>query len=217
LDRPQTALEDLISFARSAVKRRCEMKGLKGLVVIPPGASSASGTLGYVAAGMEIAAQARTGVCPDPERVYVALGTGGTAAGLALGLAIEGLDTEVVAVRVASRATGNFAFLNLLAYKSMKILQKAGIEMEMPKLNIKVDSRFIGPGYAVATKESLDSMECAKTAGLSLETTYTGKAMAALLADRRAHSRPGPLMFVNTFCPIDGLAGAPDRFKEKNP
>lgn len=202
--------------ALAALGRGSQLRGLRGIQVIPPGASSARGTLGYVAAGMEIAEQVRSGECPAPKRVYVALGTGGTAAGLALGMALLGLDAELVAVRVASRLTGNREFLKLLSYKSMKILQKAGIEVEMPKLSIKVDDRFVGDGYACSTRASAEAVARAGDAGLLLETTYTGKAMAAVLADRESGAEAGPCIFVNTYCPIERIDRAVVSRRDEN-
>ncbi|MBT8447173.1 MAG: pyridoxal-phosphate dependent enzyme, partial [Gammaproteobacteria bacterium] len=68
--------------------------------IIPMGGSSWLGVLGFVAAGLELAAQLEAAGLAAPARVYVANGTMGTAAGLALGIALAGLETEVHAVRV---------------------------------------------------------------------------------------------------------------------
>lgn len=202
IDRPIDTSKELFRFAMEAVGN---LSGTGGLIVIPPGASSARGTLGYVAAGLELAAQVRIGACPEPRRIYVALGTGGTAAGLALGLALAGLDSEVVAVRVASRATGNRKFLFALARRSLNLLRKAGLDVDMPRLKVTVDNRFIGPGYARVTKEACDAIWHGKSLGLDLETTYTGKAFAALIADRQIVPKAGPEMFIHTLGSIEHL------------
>ena len=60
---------------------------------IPLGGSTPLGTLGHVNAALELADQVERGELPLPGRVVVPLGSGGTAAGLALGFAIAGLDT----------------------------------------------------------------------------------------------------------------------------
>jgi hypothetical protein len=52
---------------------------------IPLGGSNALGSLGFVDAAHEIATQVRAGDLPEPDVVIVALGSGGTAAGLAVG------------------------------------------------------------------------------------------------------------------------------------
>ncbi len=207
-NRPFVMLKEII---HSAFENMKNPSGQKGLTMIPPGASSALGTLGYVAAGLELATQVSRGKCPSPRRVYVALGTGGTAAGLAVGLALAGLKSEVVAVRVATRAVGNYAYLNMLARRSINLLTRAAIGITVPKLNIKIDHRFIGPGYAHVTREAHDAVEYCQRVGVSLDTTYTGKAFAALLTDRRAEPNIGPLLFMNTLGSIDHLGS-----KERN-
>ncbi len=67
------------------------------------GGSSALGALGYVEAALELAEQVERGELPGPAQVVVALGSGGTVAGLVLGFALAGLDTRVVAVQVNDR------------------------------------------------------------------------------------------------------------------
>jgi hypothetical protein len=58
---------------------------------------------------------------------------------------------------------------------------------------------YVGPGYAHPTPEARRAVELlARLEGLPLETTYTGKAMAALLDHARQH--PGArLLFVDTY------------------
>ena len=73
----------------------------KGSYYIPAGGSNELGAGGYVEAARELAAQVRAGVMPEPDLIVVALGTGGTAAGLLAGLALEGMRTRVLAVTVA--------------------------------------------------------------------------------------------------------------------
>jgi len=64
--------------------------------LLPAGGSSAVGALGYVEAALEIAAQVEDGSLPEPAHVVVPVGTGGTAAGLALGFQLAGLRSRVV-------------------------------------------------------------------------------------------------------------------------
>jgi D-cysteine desulfhydrase len=187
--------------------------GLRRALLIPPGASSPMGTLGYVACGLELADQIAAGDCPEPARIYTALGTGGTAAGLALGLALAGARTEVVAVRVASVAAGNRWFLGLLAHRAFALLSRRGLATTRPGLRLRVDHRFAGPGYGHETPAARLAVAAAAAAGLELETTYTGKALAALLEDRRIAGarRRETVMFLNTCGPLAALHGAPGR------
>ena len=59
--------------------------------VLPAGGSSPLGVLGYVEASFEIARQVEAGELPEPSHAVVAIGSSGSAAGLALGLRIAGL------------------------------------------------------------------------------------------------------------------------------
>jgi D-cysteine desulfhydrase len=178
---------------------------------IPPGASNAAGTLGYVACGLELAEQVAAGECPRPSRVYTALGTGGTAAGLALGLALAGLGIEVVAVRVAAPLSGNRAFLEVLARRTFSLLIRRGLAAPWPGLRLRVEHGFAGPGYGHPTPAAERAVALARTAGLALETTYTGKALAALIEDSRApRSRgAGPALFLQTCGALPRGNGAP--------
>jgi D-cysteine desulfhydrase len=60
--------------------------------VIPMGGSSWLGTVGFVAAGLELAEQINSGEIQAPDKLYVGAGTMGTAVGIALGLAIAKSD-----------------------------------------------------------------------------------------------------------------------------
>jgi D-cysteine desulfhydrase len=67
-------------------------------LVIATGGSSLRGVLGFIDAGLELADQIRRGELPEPARIYVAVGTGGTVAGLAAGLSLAGVRSLVVGV-----------------------------------------------------------------------------------------------------------------------
>ena len=58
---------------------------------VPPGGTSPVGMLGHVNAALELGEQIAAGALPPPARVVVPLGSGGTAAGLALGFAAAAL------------------------------------------------------------------------------------------------------------------------------
>ncbi len=167
--------------------------------LIAPGGTTPLGTLGFVNAGLELAADVRAGAMPAPKRVYVPLGLGGTAVGLALGCALGGLATEIVAVRASNPATVNEATLRAIhdetiAFARTRDPSFPAIEAARPR----IDGRFVGGGYGVPTAAGDNAVERARaTVGWALEPVYTGKAMAALLADAAAGA-PGPVLFWNT-------------------
>jgi D-cysteine desulfhydrase len=171
-------------------------------VYVPTGGSNPRGVLGTIDAGLELAAQVREGVLPEPARVYVALGSGGSAAGLAAGLALGGLRTKVVAVLVTYRIPLPAVWATRLAQRALRLLVRAGADFDPRAVDVaghlEIESRFVGPGYGVPTPAADRVVELA--AGLevaTLERTYTGKALAAL-AERERGSRE-PVAFWNSY------------------
>jgi D-cysteine desulfhydrase len=70
-----------------------------------------------------------------------------------------------------------------------------------PDAALELRPEFLGAGYAEATPAGTEAVAMAKEcAGWRLETTYTGKALAALIADARA-GRLGRrrVLFWNTY------------------
>jgi D-cysteine desulfhydrase len=155
--------------------------------VIPMGGSSWLGTIGFVAAGIELAAQIQNGDIPLPDRLYVGSGTMGTAVGLALGLAIAELKTEIHAVRVSDTLIANEKAMRTLLNKTSGMMRR--LDDSVPaglasRVNLRMRHSFFGPGYARGTTATEQAIGFAKRElDLTLETTYTGKTMAALLAD----------------------------------
>lgn len=170
--------------------------------VIPMGGSSWVGTLGYVNAGLELAAQIEAGETDEPESVYVATGTLGTAVGLAIGLALAGIAAKVHAVRVSHPSIVNRDVLARLLGKTVAMMRHFDAEVPADlatRTKIRIRDEFFGPGYAKSTPEADRAMAAAETElGIRLETTYTAKAMAALLHD--LGRRPGRnVLFWNTY------------------
>ena len=174
-------------------------------VVIPGGGTSPLGSIGYVAAAFELAAQVQAGELPEPHRIYLPLGTTGTAAGLALGLRVAGLRSQLVAVRVTDLRFGSRQRMEKLIEDTSALLHQrsAGAFPRVAADECAVDVRHdcFGGQYARYTPEAIDAVrQVFATQGIRLEGTYTGKAMAALLQDRmQGASDAGPQLFWNTF------------------
>lgn len=170
--------------------------------VVPLGGSSWTGTVGYVNAGLEIAAQIEAGEVRCPARIYVALGTMGTAAGLALGLALAGLDVETTAVRVSHEMYANEPGTRRLMRKTALMMNR--IDPDIPAdlaehAKLVCRDEFFGEGYAKSDAATDNAIAFARDKlGLSLESTYSGKTMAALLHDLGAGFEE-PVMFLNTY------------------
>lgn len=169
--------------------------------LLPAGGSSAVGALGYVEAALEIAAQVEVGSLPEPAHVVVPVGTGGTAAGLALGFQIAGLRSRVVGVVVNDQLRLDAPVFVRLARRTAKLLEGRGaglgpLHLEPDMLDLTRDQ--IGAGYGHPTEAAGRAAALAAEEGFALDPVYTAKAMAGLLA-LRAEGRLGdPVLFVHT-------------------
>ncbi|MFF2521342.1 pyridoxal-phosphate dependent enzyme [Streptomyces liangshanensis] len=134
--------------------------------VIPFGGSSVLGARGYADAGHELLAQA-----PDLATVVVAMGSGGTMAGLVHALGADrvlGVDVGAVPdpVRVVLDLVGGLAGPGA---------------PEPPALRLRRDQ--VGAGYAELTDAVRDALTTtARAEGVVLDPVYTGRAMAGLIA-----------------------------------
>ena len=156
--------------------------------IIPMGGTNALGALGYVNAALEVLAQADEAGMPMPAVVYVAGGTLGTAIGLAIGFAAAGSPTRVVAVRVTPEEIASDAVSHTLATGTIALLRS--LDPGFPvlafrDLHFTLRHDWFEPGYGVVTPETTEAVRAASNDGVVLETTYTGKAFAALLDDAR--------------------------------
>ncbi len=170
--------------------------------VIPEGASDALGALGYVVMAEELAGQIADGEVPGgavPDFVVHACGSGGTAAGLAAGLARAGLPSRVVA----------YAVCEDVAYFREKIdgLLEDLVTRYLPELQVEADryevvDAFKGDGYALSTPEELALIqEVARREALLLDPVYSGKAFRGLVEEIRAGERypqGSTVLFVHT-------------------
>ena len=169
--------------------------------IIPAGGTSPEGNVGFVNAAFELAEQIEEGLLPTPSRIFLAMGTMGSAAGLAVGLRAASLSTKVVAVRASSPSTSSAAALAATVAATVDHLR--GLDPSFPamtpaEVGIRIEGRQLGGGYGVATAKGRAAVELAAgAAGLTLETTYTGKALAAI-ADDAAALAGETVLFWNT-------------------
>lgn len=155
--------------------------------LIARGGTSWLGNAGYVNAAFELKAQIDAGAMPEPDFLYIAMGTMGSVVGLSLGLKAAGLETRVVAVRASSPDTSSEARLRAALAETSDALRQR--DPTFPRLSfedagISIAGGYLGAGYASPTRKSGDAIAVAHLrGGLGLEHTYTGKAFAALVDD----------------------------------
>jgi D-cysteine desulfhydrase len=169
--------------------------------LLPAGGSSPVGALGYVEAALEIAAQVEDGSLPEPAHVVVPVGTGGTAAGLALGFQLAGLRSRVVGVVVNDQLRLDAPVFARLAQRSAALLERRGARLGALRLEpdmLDLTREQIGAGYGYPTEAAERAAALAAEERLALDPVYTAKAMAGLLALRRDGRLGDPILFVHT-------------------
>jgi D-cysteine desulfhydrase len=120
---------------------------------------------------------------PEFDRVVVAVGSGGTMAGLVAGLGpdrVLGVDTGAVP---DVRAT------------------VAGLLDGVDPAALRIDTGQVGAGYGALTDKVREALKlAARTEGVFLDPTYTGRALAGMIAHAAAHGldRKGRVVFLHS-------------------
>jgi D-cysteine desulfhydrase len=143
------------------------------------------GILGHVNAALELAAQVAGGELPEPSRIVLPLGTGGTAAGLALGCRIAGMSATIVGVRVVPRLVARAGRVVRLANETAALIRRYSTA-RLPRVvreDVMVVHDYYGGAYGRETAAGRDAARrFALEARVTLDATYTAKACAAALA-----------------------------------
>lgn len=180
------------------------------------GGSSPIGTIGYLDAAFELKEQIDRGEIPEPAVIICPLGSGGTLAGLSLGLQLAGLRTRVMGVRITVSHLGLFpvctpktvARLIGQTYGCLKKHSRRVADLAIQAPTIADD--YLGSGYGVPTAAGMDACRAAREKeNLVLEPTYTAKTFAAVMAYCRNHqSDPAPVLYWHTYNSVDLTAQA---------
>lgn len=175
------------------VSRELERAG-EPAYVIPEGGSSGLGALGYVDAMAEVRAQIESGEADAPARfdaVVHACGSGGTAAGVALGARLHGVAARTLAMAVCDDSAYFETVIARLIAEAQTLLPAGATPNEL-----HVIDRFKGPAYAVPSADQATFIaRVARACGLILDPVYSGKALYGLatMDDKPAHA-----LFIHT-------------------
>jgi D-cysteine desulfhydrase family pyridoxal phosphate-dependent enzyme len=147
--------------------------------VIPRGGACALGAVGHALAARELMAQtAEAHLAPDV--LVLATGSGGTQAGLLAGVRALDLPWRIEGVTVGRPASEARARVLALARECAEL---AHLDAAFEARDVVVHEGFIGDGYGIPTPAGDAAIElAARTEGVFLDPTYTGKAFAGLLA-----------------------------------
>ena len=147
------------------------------------GGSNALGSLGYVDAVDELVSQLESSDFFGA--TYVAVGSGGTFAGLWIGQALHHWDTDLKGIAVDS---DDFSpIIQAIANESER-----SYSTPLPTLPLDISYDFIGEGYSIPTDEGLEAIRLfAENEGILLDPVYTGKAAAGLIGAIRSGELDG--------------------------
>jgi len=210
-DSGNTLLDNLFGAELRAVPRSAYARGLDALLedaaeaqrsrgrkplVIPTGGSNGIGIWGYIGAAFELADDMKAQGL-DGAAVVTATGSGGTQAGLTLGMALADTGSEVIGMAVCDNA--DWFNTKVLA----DVEEARNLWPSLPKVSVlphTVDD-YIGPGYGVADPEVYSLIaELAALEGLILDPVYTGKAFYGLISEMAEgrFGRDQDVVFVHT-------------------
>ncbi len=158
--------------------------------VIPEGGSNALGAWGYIRAVDEMIGQWDT----PPSSIVVATGSGGTLAGLLIGLRRRKLSIPTHGICVCDDAPYFQEIVSKISQEATSRWPDLPIVLEE---EVSIVEGYMGRGYSLSTpEESADITNVAKRTGLVLDPVYTGKAFRALLKEPdRFGDRP---LFIHT-------------------
>ena len=176
------------------------------------GCSNDVATFAYVNAAYELKQQIDNGDLPEPENIFVPVGSCSTLAGLTLGVKMAGLNTKVIGIRVAPAYLGPFPActageVNKVIGKAYSWLKQNSVPLKFDKPACLFSDDYFGEGYGCATEQSQQAINQFSQAGIELENTYSAKAAAAFLEQAATSNKPQ--LFWNTFNSRDTLANAP--------
>ena len=163
----------------------------------PLGGATPIGNLGYINMTGELLDQAAAmGI--RPRHIFVGTGTGGTHAGLQLGLRLAKSDVKLHGISVSFHTRPKEEEIAEMCNASMEFY---GIDESFSSGDISVDYSQVGAGYGAVTPEAVEAVRlAAKLEGLIMCHTYAGKTLAGLIAAVRRGDIPKDedVIFVHT-------------------
>ena len=178
--------------------------------VMPPGGAVPRGCLGFVSAGLELGLQIDAGLVPRPDEIIIGLGSTCSTAGLLIGLRVAarlGLGgapagsepPRLRAVRVTPWPLTSAGRILWLARRASSCLFERTRDkiFALPRSELarglEVDGSQLGAGYGHPSRAGLEAIAALSAVPLTLDTTYSAKSAAALLA--RSRRGAGTLLY----------------------
>lgn len=165
--------------------------------IVPGGASTPLGALGYVGCMEEIMHQMfEMGLNFD--RMVVPSGSAGTHAGIIAGMIGNNINIPVTGIGVNRPKPVQENAVHTLANQTLDLL---GVEARVPAEKVVAFDDYVGPGYSLPTDAMVEAVKMlAETEGILLDPVYSGKAMSGLidLARKGYFAKGSKVLFLHT-------------------
>lgn len=152
------------------------------------GFGTSLGTIGFINAALELKEQIDRKLIPEPDEIFIAGASTGSSAGLVAGCKLVGLNSRINIVSVYTKLTSNSSAVIKNANKAIKLLHNQ--DKNIPRLKISDNDfnfikGYLGSEYGIKTFKSQNAVDKVfelegKAKGFYLDTTYTGKTIAAM-------------------------------------
>ena len=184
--------------------RPSNQRGGRPPLYIPSGGTTPLACIGHVNAAFELRRQIDEGLMPEPDYIHVALGSLGTAAGLALGCQLAGIRSHIVGAVVSYRlyaTRGRWARIARRTLRLMRAHDPDVPEVSIDKSRLHVIGSALGHGYACLSEPAMKlSRQFHESEGIELDSTYTSKTLHGAMQFIETHRLGDKVhLFWNTY------------------
>jgi beta-glucosidase-like glycosyl hydrolase len=160
-------------------------------------------------AAFELKEQISQGLLPEPDYIYIPLGSAGTAGGLILGAQLAGLKSKIIPVAISGKNGDAYYRTERLAERINEAvdffvnLSDTFPDNKFSHSDLEHRNNFANCSYAQVTDEVSSSLQkLYELGGVKLEGTYTGKALTVMFSDiaSKKDLKEKNILFWNTFC-----------------
>ena len=163
-----------------AIEEKLRAKGCKPYI-IPFGGSNAIGAIGFVAAVSELKDQIFA-LNETVDCVILPSASGGTHAGISVGVDLYDLSTKVIGIGIDRGQPGEPPYESELATLANQIAEKLEIQSRYTANKFQMRYDYFGGGYEVVGDLEREAIQfVARYAGILLDPVYSGRAMGGLI------------------------------------
>ena len=150
----------------------------KNPYIIPLGASTPLGSMGYIESASEIASQSKE-LQIKPQALFVASSSAATQAGLEIGSRLYMPFCKVYGIAVSCDKKTQQEKVAKLINETCKYLS---LNIDVRSEDVCIYDEYFGGKYAVPTKECIEAIKLVgRTEAIILDPVYSGKAMSGML------------------------------------